>query len=75
MRKIAHPIANIITRQVFARAEEISTVLAELRVAESQELIVTIADPNTVVEGPVDAGVYFIVSLLVCRGVYSTLEL
>ena len=53
---------------------EVSTVFAELGVTKRQELIVTITNSDAVEKSPVDAGINFIISLLISRRVDSTLE-
>jgi hypothetical protein len=55
------------------RAEEVGTILTELRVAECQELVMAIPDLDTIEKSSVNTGEEFIVSLLLGTSIDTTL--
>ncbi len=60
--EISHPCTDFITFQLFDRGKKICPIFTKLRVAKSQELIVTISDRDAIAQGLVDTGKYLVIA-------------
>lgn len=67
-------MANVIATKIVCRAEEVGSVLPELRVTESQELIMSISKTDPVPQSAPDACVNLIVASLVNTRIDRTLR-
>jgi hypothetical protein len=67
-------MANVITRQIFGLAEEVRSILAELRIAKGEELIMSISNANAIEQSSVDSGEELVVALFVSTSTDSALR-
>jgi hypothetical protein len=67
-------VTDITTSEVISWTEEVSTILAKLRVAKSQELIMAVSNLDAIEECSVDTSEEFVVSLLVGTSVDTALS-